>query len=632
MKTKLFAKLVAFFMLLTMIFTSIPVTVGAENTLDDHIKVLFVGNSYSDDATDGGYFASSMLYKMLKSMAGDRKVTLGLVYEGSKTLGWYASAAKGGHQVTFHLAAETALWGTPSDKKLDEILRYTDWDIVVLQPYNTEMTTGASTGFNDGVFLGEFAQTSVSLPYLLDVVAANAPSAEAFLYLPFAATVSKELVTSRNDFATYAEQMRTLETYKGKTSGLGITKVIPVGTAVHTARSTYLGALSYNEDIGLDNKATTATDPQIGLQRDGVHLSFSVGRYLANLVSAETIIPENERAAGYKLPEMRESAAVGKLPTDYTDVIRLAADAAHASAAATGRTRYLSTVLTGLTEDPLTVTHGKLTTTPIYVKEAADKTELKALIAAEVKKISGYDVNVDVTLSGDYTAPSEGKETTVNAVILVSHGYSGNFVIQTTVVSKYGYGTYVPQFDDVSEGAWYYDGVIYAATKGYMSGTNTEKTLFSPNMEFTREQFVQLLFNMEGLDKNDYAGATGFSDVPAGKWYSAAVKWAKEAGVSDGIGGGKFGLGGKVTREQLAMFLKNYAELKGSSTAARADLTLFSDASSVSGWAKESVSFAVAEELLGSTSTTANVLSPGRVAKRCEIARVTMTYDAYLAK
>ena len=137
---------------------------------------------------------------------------------------------------------------------------------------------------------------------------------------------------------------------------------------------------------------------------------------------------------------------------------------------------------------------------------------------------------------------------------------------------------------------------------------------------------------MEGLNAADYAGDTGFSDVPAGQWYSAAVKWAAEAGVTSGIGGGKFGLGGKVTREQLAKFLMNYAEMRGASTEARADLSAYSDAASVSDWATDAVAFAVAEGLIGSTSASAKVLSPGRVAVRSEIAKITMSFDAYLAK
>jgi hypothetical protein len=187
-------------------------------------------------------------------------------------------------------------------------------------------------------------------------------------------------------------------------------------------------------------------------------------------------------------------------------------------------------------------------------------------------------------------------------------------------------------FVDVDRGAWYFEGVMYVSEKGYMNGTNADKTTFSPDMKFTREQFVQLLFNIEGVSAADYAGDTGFSDVPAGQWYSAAVKWANEAGVTSGIGNGKFGLGGEVTREQLAKFLMNYAEMKGKDTTKRADLSEFTDNGQISSWATDAASWAVAEGFLGSTSTSAKVLAPTRVAVRSEIAKVTMGYVQYLEK
>ena len=87
-----------------------------------------------------------------------------------------------------------------------------------------------------------------------------------------------------------------------------------------------------------------------------------------------------------------------------------------------------------------------------------------------------------------------------------------------------------------------------------------------------------------------------------------------------------------MSREQLSQFLKNYAELKNKDTSARSDVNAFSDASSVSGWATEAVSWAVAEGIIGSTQSGAMVLAPQRIAMRSEIAKITMSYDAYLAK
>ncbi|MFR5908849.1 MAG: S-layer homology domain-containing protein [Gemmiger formicilis] len=53
----------------------------------------------------------------------------------------------------------------------------------------------------------------------------------------------------------------------------------------------------------------------------------------------------------------------------------------------------------------------------------------------------------------------------------------------------------------------------------------------------------------------------GFSDVAADAYYAQAVAWAKEHGITDGIGGGLFGSANDCTRAQIAAFLwRLYAE------------------------------------------------------------------------
>ena len=52
------------FLLAALVICSIPAVASAEEK-DDHLKILFLGNSYSDDITDGGYFDDSMLYNIM---------------------------------------------------------------------------------------------------------------------------------------------------------------------------------------------------------------------------------------------------------------------------------------------------------------------------------------------------------------------------------------------------------------------------------------------------------------------------------------------------------------------------------------------------------------------------------------
>ena len=88
-KTRLLAVLLG----IMLIVSALPVSAGMKKD-DDEFKVLFIGNSYSDDVTDGGYFEDSTLYNVMKSMVGDREIGVGLLWSGGKTMAWHASMAK----------------------------------------------------------------------------------------------------------------------------------------------------------------------------------------------------------------------------------------------------------------------------------------------------------------------------------------------------------------------------------------------------------------------------------------------------------------------------------------------------------------------------------------------------------
>lgn len=179
-------------------------------------------------------------------------------------------------------------------------------------------------------------------------------------------------------------------------------------------------------------------------------------------------------------------------------------------------------------------------------------------------------------------------------------------------------------FTDVKEGAWYYEGINYCYQNSYISGTS--KDTFSPNSNITREQFVMMLANIAGADLSLYAEAeTGMSDVPTGRWYSAAVAWAVSEGYVSGVSEGVFGLGQNITREQLARLLYLYAEKQSADTDVRADLTVYTDEPEVSEWAYDNVSWAVAMGLISGMS--ADTLGARGTATRAQAARIFMMYD-----
>jgi len=179
-------------------------------------------------------------------------------------------------------------------------------------------------------------------------------------------------------------------------------------------------------------------------------------------------------------------------------------------------------------------------------------------------------------------------------------------------------------FEDISQGTWYYDSVIYCAEKKYMNGISS--TLFSPATKLTREQFVMILANISGVNTDSYKYASsGMDDVPLGKWYSGAVAWSVKAGLVKGIGDAKFGLGQAITREQIARLLYVYAQSNDKPTAERADLSRFADESSISSWAYKEVQWAVYYGVIRGVSQT--MLAPKTIATRAQAAKMFMIYD-----
>ena len=155
-------------------------------------------------------------------------------------------------------------------------------------------------------------------------------------------------------------------------------------------------------------------------------------------------------------------------------------------------------------------------------------------------------------------------------------------------------------FVDVNEGDWFYDVVLYAYDNGLMTGTSADT--FAPNTATTRGMIVSMLARLEGVTS---AESAGFTDVAESDWYATAVNWAASVGVVNGYEDNTFRPNDAITREQMAAILYNYADYKGYDVSARADLSDYADAASISSWAEDVLAWANAEGLInGMTATT----------------------------
>ncbi|MCQ2566255.1 MAG: S-layer homology domain-containing protein, partial [Clostridia bacterium] len=96
--------------------------------------------------------------------------------------------------------------------------------------------------------------------------------------------------------------------------------------------------------------------------------------------------------------------------------------------------------------------------------------------------------------------------------------------------------------------------IAWAKNLGITSG-KTDGT-FGVGNTVTREQVVTFLWNYAGQPEPQ--ASASFDDVAADAYFAKAVAWAKEEGITSGIGGGKFGVGQVCAREQIVTLMYNY--------------------------------------------------------------------------
>lgn len=170
-------------------------------------------------------------------------------------------------------------------------------------------------------------------------------------------------------------------------------------------------------------------------------------------------------------------------------------------------------------------------------------------------------------------------------------------------------------FSDVGKTGWQYPAVDYVVKRGMMTGKGTDAwgwTRFDPNSPITREEFAQVLYNAEG--KPDVTIANPFPDVAQNGWYTNAVLWVKEKSIANGGGHGRFGVGARILRQDLALMLYRYAQLKGCSLEAQAGVTdQYGDSSAIDDYAKEAMDWAVTKGILSGKGTAGQSLDTFRL-------------------
>ena len=171
-------------------------------------------------------------------------------------------------------------------------------------------------------------------------------------------------------------------------------------------------------------------------------------------------------------------------------------------------------------------------------------------------------------------------------------------------------------FQDVKETDWFHDAVDFVVEKGWMNGL--KETKFGPNDTMNRAQFVTVLYRMEGEPAVTNTGI--FEDIANGQYYTNAVYWAKEVGITTGATESEFEPYGLLSRSQLVTFMYRYAKYKGYDVSAKADLSGFSDANKIQDYALAPWSWSVANGLVNGYNAT--TLAPMDLTNRSQAAAI----------
>lgn len=200
----------------------------------------------------------------------------------------------------------------------------------------------------------------------------------------------------------------------------------------------------------------------------------------------------------------------------------------------------------------------------------ADKGDFDSL--AELKTfVSNYKEKTD---SGSTSGGSTGSSTRKNdSVIIAPNDNQKNDKVQVKI------------FDDIASDFWANEAIEELYKKNIVAGKTD--SMFYPNDNIKREEFVTLLvkaFKFDMVDDDFH-----FEDVPEGAWYYDYVRSAYLGYVVKGISENMFGSGMDITRQDLSVMIYNAAKSAGVILPETKEKINFADEDDIAEYAKAAV-------------------------------------------
>ncbi len=208
---------------------------------DGKLKILTIGNSFSDDTMEYMY--------QIASSSGITNIELGNLYIGGCSLETHYKNAQSNSGSYEYRVNDSGTWSTTKNYKMLDAVRSNDWDFISFQQASGYSGIASSYSYLDG---------------LMDIVRENCISKDTKFVWNM--TWAYQQNSSHGDFPKYdksQEKMYSMICQAVQNEVLTNDKIeiiSPTGTAIQNTRNAYLGDC---------------------LTRDGYHLTLTYGRYIA---------------------------------------------------------------------------------------------------------------------------------------------------------------------------------------------------------------------------------------------------------------------------------------------------------------------------------------------------------------
>lgn len=213
---------------------------------DGVLKILAIGNSFSDDAME-------YVYQVAKD-AGVENIKLGNMFIGGCSLEKHLANAKGNKNAYTYRTNTSGQWSSVGGKSIRAAVAGDNWDFITFQQVSGY--SGVADSYDD-------------LEELIYIVQQLCPEATLAWHMTWAYKEGSNHADfpkyNRNQMTMYNAIVNAVNEKILTNDNIGI--VIPSGTSIQNARTSIIGDMT----------------------RDGYHLSYGIGRYIASMTFVKAL-------------------------------------------------------------------------------------------------------------------------------------------------------------------------------------------------------------------------------------------------------------------------------------------------------------------------------------------------------